>query len=126
MKLYLAGPWERRDVIARMALYLARNGHKVTSRWLTEHMEAETPEMLVEQAHNDLDDVRAADVLVLDTRVPGSPRGGRHTEFGYALALGRRVILLGPRVNVFHYLEEVAQVDTPSALLRALKETSCN
>lgn len=34
-------------------------------------------------------------------------RGGRHVEFGMALALGKRVIVVGPRENVFHLLPEV-------------------
>ena len=36
-----------------------------------------------------------------------STSGGLHTEFGMALALKKRLILVGPRENVFHTLPEV-------------------
>jgi nucleoside 2-deoxyribosyltransferase len=32
-----------------------------------------------------------------------STGGGRHVEFGYALAKGKRVVVIGERENVFHH-----------------------
>ncbi len=29
--------------------------------------------------------------------------GGRHVEFGYALAKGKPIVLVGPQRNVFHF-----------------------
>lgn len=34
-------------------------------------------------------------------------RGGRHCEFGYALATRKEILVVGPRENVFYCLEEV-------------------
>lgn len=39
-------------------------------------------------------------------------RGGRHVEFGMALALAKRCIVIGPRENVFHLLPQVEQYDS--------------
>jgi hypothetical protein len=44
-------------------------------------------------------------------------RGGHHVEFGYALAQGKRIILVGHRENVFNYLPEIEFIETwPQAL----------
>ena len=36
-----------------------------------------------------------------------SGRGGRHVEFGLAIAWGKPVYLVGERENVFHWLPQV-------------------
>ena len=48
----------------------------------------------------------AADTVIIFTEIPNTilATGGRHVEFGLALAQGKRVIIVGPRENVFHYL----------------------
>ena len=47
----------------------------------------------------------------------GSGRGGRHVEFGIAVAQGMYLIVVGRRENVFHHLPDVRQFDDlPSAL----------
>jgi hypothetical protein len=38
-------------------------------------------------------------------------KGGRHSEVGAAIALGKRVWLIGPREQVFHYHPLVVQVE---------------
>lgn len=65
-------------------------------------------------ARMDLDDVRSASVCIAFTESPGQAqgRGGRHTELGIALAMGLRVILIGPREHVFHCLPDIEQFDT--------------
>ena len=56
----------------------------------------------------DQEDVLAADALVCFTEPPGDGgSGGRHVELGMALALGRRVIVVGRREHIFHHLPEV-------------------
>ena len=52
----------------------------------------------------------AADAVIIFTEIPNTilATGGRHVEFGLALAQGKRVIIVSPvvspRENVFHYL----------------------
>jgi len=108
-------------------------GHKVTSRWLNGSYQisnsgtpiGETGETLVEGddggqtpeaarlrlnfAIEDVRDVQAAEIVISFTEPPRSTasRGGRHVEFGYALAAGKRVWVVGYRENVFHWLANV-------------------
>jgi nucleoside 2-deoxyribosyltransferase len=119
MKLYLAGPFENRSDIAVVALALARDGHEITSRWLTEHAVAFTQAEHARQARVDLADIEAADALVL-VNEPGSERGGRHFETGYAFALGKRIYVIGQRTNVFHHLGDVLRVRSVEELRRTL------
>lgn len=46
------------------------------------------------------EDLTRAASFILFTRTP-STNGGRHTELGMALALRKRIIVIGPRENVF-------------------------
>lgn len=53
--------------------------------------------------------MRAADLVVSFTEAEDAPasRGGRHVSFGVALALGKRLVVVGHRENVFHTLPQV-------------------
>lgn len=113
MKIYLCSRYSRRDEMREVRAVLARAGHEVTSRWLdTEWNETERegqvyssaapPEYRQQYAVADLEDVAAADCLIAFTEPPRSGgRGGRHVEFGAALALGKRVVAIGFRENLF-------------------------
>jgi nucleoside 2-deoxyribosyltransferase len=86
----------------RMADALKAAGHKITARWVYGGEEGLTR---AEIALLDVDDVDAADVVVSFTQPYGSLNkgGGRHVEFGYGLARGKRVVVIGERENVFHH-----------------------
>jgi nucleoside 2-deoxyribosyltransferase len=115
MKVYIACRFSRRDeaeYVVRPALEAL--GWTVTSRWHREqanqpvdgamaHHSAEENKLF---ALRDLEDVDAADALLLLTEEPESywPRGARHTEYGYALAKGKALFLVGPREQVFHWM----------------------
>jgi hypothetical protein len=53
-----------------------------------------------------------ADAVIIFTEIPNTvlATGGRHVEFGLALAHGKRVFVVGPRENVFHYLLPDSQI----------------
>jgi hypothetical protein len=98
-------------------------GHEVTSRWIDCHagkyLVSFTPEHLNNDpeyccgvAIHDLEDLRAADTVISFTDEKGGGKGGRHVEFGVALALNKRLILVGPRENVFHTLPEIEHYPT--------------
>ena len=91
MKIYFAARWERRDEIRELV-----RGLPTTSRWLSQEV----------GASGDLDDIRVADCLCLFTEKGPFPRGGRMVEFGYALALGKRMIVIGPDENIFTGIAE--------------------
>lgn len=95
-------------------------GYEVTSRWInggheltkegsTEADEAER----VRYALEDWADLVAADICISFTEEPRktTTRGGRHVEFGAALALGKGCIVIGHRENVFHCLPQVGFFD---------------
>jgi len=107
IQVYIAAPYSTRDLAISVMQALEAQGFAVTSQWLTGAVEAESDA----GARMDLADVARADVLLAlnaaDWIERGTGGGGRHVEFGYALALGIPVVLLGPRSNVFHHLAEV-------------------
>ena len=125
MRIYLAARYSRREELCGYRSELERLGHTVTARWLNgEHQAADDdPGPLAEQfAQHDYDDLRYSDLLINFTEAPRSDanRGGRHVEFGIALGWVRegyelgpqRVMVVGPRENVFHWLAPIEQFDT--------------
>jgi hypothetical protein len=53
-----------------------------------------------------LEDLNEVDTLIFfsEDSETSWPRGGRCVEYGIALALGRRLLMVGPRENLFHEL----------------------
>lgn len=72
-------------------------GILVTSRWHDYGSMNQTQASVM-----DVEDVEKAD-LVLCVTGDRHSRGGKHAEVGAALALGKPVLLLGPREMVHHY-----------------------
>ena len=109
MKIYIAAPYPLRDKAQGIKRQLEFCGHTITSRWLTEDQTG----MSDRNARGDLEDIAAADLLLAlhpeDWHDRGT--GGRHVEFGYALALGKQIVLLGRRTNNFHHLQCVRVID---------------
>ena len=93
----------------------AAGDFEVTSRWIDCHNEALeqsfTPEALNADPEgrwiygkHDIEDLESADVLVSFTGNGGGGKGGRHIEHGYFLGWysSARVVIVGPRENIFH------------------------
>lgn len=95
-------------------------GHEVTSEWINgTHQGGDSREY----ALIDLRDIDAADALVLFSESPAGSRtrGGKHVEFGYALAKGKRIFIVGNHGNVFHRLDGIVQRLSFEDLLPVLK-----
>lgn len=113
MKFYLASRYSRIEEMQAVRADLAAAGHEVTARWVNGNHQVSddelTTELSAQFAHEDAEDLAAADTVISFTESPrcGPTRGGRHVEFGLALALGKRVIVVGHRENVFHSLPAV-------------------
>jgi len=146
MNVYLASRYSRRLELCGYRDQLQRMGHTVTSRWLNGSHQISrdgvpinddgealiestrlTPEAaaLREQfALDDLEDIERADVLIAFSELPRSTasRGGRHVEFGYALAINRIIWVVGTPENLFHYLPHVSVFLTFSDVIEALVE----
>lgn len=113
MKVYIAGKYTAKERLKIEAEKLRDQGFSVTSTWLEEEddpsiqLKDVTFERQQDIATRDLMQIRDSDVLILDT-LDDNPRGGREVEFGSALALRKVVIRVGPAVNVFHSIVDMA------------------
>ena len=118
MKIYLAARYSRMEELRGYAEELAAAGHVITSRWIrggngipeTAAVDMESQRFALE----DYRDLSAADTVISWTeppRVESTARGGRHVEFGLALAMGKRLVVVGPRENLFHTMPNVYQFD---------------
>jgi nucleoside 2-deoxyribosyltransferase len=118
MKVYLAATFDSRPKMEEIANLLKSRGFAITARWVYGGEEGLTREQI---AILDLEDVDAADAVVSFTYPRGTltSGGGRHVEFGYGLAKGKRLILIGARENVFHEFPGVELYPTLDAWLAA-------
>jgi nucleoside 2-deoxyribosyltransferase len=112
VKIYLAARYSRREEMERIALELINAyGYDITSEWVFGGEEGKTDEDI---AVMDLEHLDEADTILsfTETGEVGYYTGGRHIEHGYAIAKGKRLVVIGPRENVFHYLPGTEQFDT--------------
>ena len=119
MRVYIAAPYPEIEAARALMARVEAVGIEVTSRWLKFGFE----ELTAENAEKDLEDVRAADALIA-FNPPGYENkgtGGRHVEFGYAVALLKPIILLGAVSHIFHLLPGVVPVDNHTQLLYVLR-----
>lgn len=147
MRVYLAARYSRHPEMQTYAEALRLLGHTITSRWIMgshqvmlngeplgperEAMFESGHEAMEQQrrefAGHDWDDLMAADWVISFTEQPRKPntsRGGRHVEFGAALAAGKRCIVVGWRENVFHCLPSVEFYKTWAEALEAVEGRS--
>jgi nucleoside 2-deoxyribosyltransferase len=116
-RVYLASRFERQAELKELATLMTADGYTITSRWL-DHTgglsvgPGKDPSVAAAWAEKDLLDVEAADALVLFTDDIPTSRGGSNVELGYAIGRGLRCIVVGPRVNVFHYCHTVKWIPT--------------
>lgn len=121
MKIYIASRFSRRHECNELAQFLKSFGHTITSRWVlpdSDHVIPVGPSEQAEDAERqrfaleDFEDVKNADWCISLTETPrNNSRGGRHVEFGMAIALGQRLTVIGPRETVFHHLPNVEHFD---------------
>ena len=118
LRVYLASRYQARLLMAEWRDKLEALGFAVTSRWITGahelgHDAADYDAENRRFAKEDLEDVRAAHILVAFSPREHfkTGRGGRHAEFGYALADGKKCVVVGEREHVFHWLADVVPND---------------
>lgn len=129
MNIYLAARYSRRQALRQVASRLIDAGHRITSRWIESDPIAGDPPpdartvRRAGRAVEDWIDLLAADCVIAFTEEERSPlagRGGRHVELGLALAWNKRILVVGPRENVFCCLPWVEVFDHFDAALAAL------
>lgn len=99
MNVYFSAPFSWRESLKPKRDELIDAGITVVSSWLdTNQGEAAA------LAELDLFDVRQCDVFVAFIPPNHEGHGGRHVEYGYALAMNKIVMRVGPRENIFYEL----------------------
>jgi hypothetical protein len=115
MRIYLAASWPQRKTMRDIADHLQAIGHIVTSTWIYSEspkgMDAgdvtADPDRARKGGNRDLSDIRESTMAAIFTDVPSST-GGFHVEYGYALASGKLIAIVGPQPNVFYSLNKIS------------------
>lgn len=122
--IYVAARHEDREQAMELAEGLVEEGAVVCSRWIWKKGEEPTKgserRLLAQQ---DLQDLSLAHALVFynPARSHNTGSGGCHTEVGYALALGKVVVVVGGMENVFHDLMEVHTAGGARSVMKVLE-----
>ena len=111
-RIYLASAYQRRDRLREYAADLQQLGWHVTSTWLstTAPLDVKIGSISATEsaflAQRDIEDIKRADIFLTFTESESGryPSGGRHVEFGMAMALHKPILIVGPKENVFHTL----------------------
>ena len=110
-KIYLAATYSRNAEMRGARDVLESFGYEITSRWIDDpavydegRLESDTA-ACGRFAEATLGDILGAETVISFTG--GGGKGGRHVEFGLAVALGKRLVVVGPREHVFHTLPQV-------------------
>lgn len=129
MRIYLGGPFETRETLKTMRLYLqARQNDKlhVTSRWLDNEFpsnDSPTQEQKYELCSWNLFDILQSDLVVIfdpkEFWEKGTP--GRHIELGYAMASRLPIVLIGERRTIMHH-DPLIRVVAEDSKLSDIKE----
>jgi nucleoside 2-deoxyribosyltransferase len=135
MKIYLAARYSRREELCKYREQLRQAGYFVDAVWLNgrhqisdngvpigdkgvqlvegddESTSLESVALSQKFAQEDMRDVIDCDLLIAFTEKPrsGFSRGGRHVELGIAIGFGKPVWIVGPRENIFCWLQDIRQ-----------------
>ncbi len=121
MLIYLAARYGRHPELHQYAQRLEAAGHVVVSRWIQGQHQALDATLVQPEARSDaqqfaLEDVtdlcRATCFIGFSEALRAPSRGGRHVELGMALALRKRIIVVGGHEHVFHCLPQVEHYAT--------------
>ena len=125
--VYFAARYSRREELNGYRAELQDLGFEVTARWLSTEPRARSKYTDADWRYLallDQEDVLAADTLVCFAEpAEAGGNGGRHVELGMALALGRRVIVIGRREHIFHHLPEIEVVNSWPEAMRLLAQS---
>lgn len=115
MKYYIAARYSSNEEMRKHRNRIEKEipGAKVTSRWIDQHGGQQLNSFVIDKLNEDveycwqfgqvdLDDIDEADTILSFTFHDGGGKGGRHVEFGYGIGKNKRMIVIGPRENIFH------------------------
>jgi hypothetical protein len=112
-RIYLCAQFKEQELMKEWRRLLHNAGHVVMSRWL-DKLPSNDKVAGANEATMDLIDIDIAEYVISHTLSRGDlfTGGGRHVEFGYALARHKNLINVGGYESVFHYLSQVKTVKT--------------
>lgn len=129
VKVYVAGKWGDRHIIADVICQLEEKGIEITHNWTTSEVfddDKKTEEYAVLYSELDIDGVRRADVMIAIITDPDYAYRGTCTELGAALGLRKPVYVIDPydnsgfASNIFSKHRLVKKVDHISELIAIL------
>lgn len=107
MRYYIAARFDRGPELAEFVNTISDSllEAECTATWLLRSLHESLHKPLHEAAFDDFNDLLKADVCIFfaESSEVGYNKGGRHVEFGMALALGHEILVVGPKENVFHH-----------------------
>jgi hypothetical protein len=129
MKIYLASHYSRKNEVRAAVAELAKLGIEVVSTWHREKVASNSvmhPENGRAWRKNAISDKRELDActhFVLFSMGPTAKfsRGSHAWENGYAVAAGKRCLVVGERQVIFHYLPGTTVCNTWQSAKRILK-----
>lgn len=108
-KVYIGGRGTAAERLMYERARVRAIGYKVDSSWMEECAKYTDPNNIDDAtalhfAAMDIRDLKACDMVIIDTLDETAAGGGREVEFGLALSNPRypTLIRVGPRRNVFH------------------------
>lgn len=109
MKIYFAAPWSYGPSLVALRQIVEHEGHSVTSSWLniSTKTKSQNSHEAADYALQDLADVDAAAMVVLFNPPGYDQSPGRNIEFGYAIARGKALAIVGERLGVFQHLPHI-------------------
>jgi nucleoside 2-deoxyribosyltransferase len=110
LNVYVASSFKTADYVRWLRERL-EDYVNITSSWCEEQPllpndYREQPQEARFRANEDYLDIERSDIVAVFTHEE-STTGGLHVELGMAIALKKRVIIVGPKTNVFHYMNVI-------------------
>lgn len=134
MEIFLASRYSRFPEMQEAAELLKLDGHVITSRWhegnhqIADEVQGEERQQEAERfAKEDAEDLFRAKTIVIFAEAPRTAsRGGKHVEFGMALAWNLRIFVVGDKIareNVYYWLPNITYVRDVEELRSILNES---
>lgn len=118
--IYIAASFPYKYRALEFKDFLHSVGYAVSSGWIqkakgydTDEDPEEKKQRLIAASADDFAEVRACDTFVMFTEgkyAEQTTSGGRHAEFGMAVAHNKKIVLIGPLENVHHYSPSIKNV----------------
>lgn len=113
LSVYIAAPMEQRERVWAIAAAMRLLGYYVFDGWTKRHHDRRTepfthPDNLKSSdrlGHQDLQEIERSHIFILLTEPEVGPTHGRQVEYGYALAVGLEVWVVGAPDNIFNLIK---------------------